>query len=69
MNIYIQNDKEIKAICAGENDQHREYDVGVGLDIYDQRHGLPHDSKARAKYMVWLGIPMSREYEALAAED
>ena len=33
MNEYIKNSAEIKAICAGENDEHRKYDLGVGLDI------------------------------------
>ena len=58
-NIYIENDAEIKAICAGENAEKRKYDVAVGMDIFDKRRGLKHDSKARAEYKQFCGLPLS----------
>lgn len=59
MNEYIKNSAEIKAICAGENNEHRKYDLGVGLDIYDKRHGLKYDLKRRAEYKKHLGVTLS----------
>lgn len=59
MNRYIQNHAEIKAICAGKNDEGRKYDVGVGMDIYDKKHGLKYDGKARAEYKQFCGLPLS----------
>jgi hypothetical protein len=58
-NIYIENDKEIKAICAGGNDEGLKYDLGIGLTIFDQRHGQKHDIKRAAEYKQYLGVPMS----------
>lgn len=58
-NIYIENDKEIKAICAGGNDEGLKYDLGIGLTIFDQRHGLKYDIKRRAEYKQYLGVSMS----------
>lgn len=58
-NIYIKHDEEIKAICAGKNDEGLKYDLGVGLTIFDQRHGLNYDTKRRAEYKQHLGVPMS----------
>lgn len=58
-NIYIQNHEEIKAICAGKNDEKRKYDVNVGLDIYDSKHGLKRNDKARAEYKQFCGLPLS----------
>lgn len=58
-NIYITHDEEIKAICAGKNDEGLKYDLGVGLTIFDQRHGLKYDTKRRAEYKQYLGVPMS----------
>jgi hypothetical protein len=60
-NIYIENDKEIKAICAGGNDEGLKYDLGVGLTIFNQRHGLNHDVKRAAEYKKYLGVTMSAE--------
>ena len=59
MNIYIQNHEEIKAICAGANDEKRKYDVNVGLDIFDKKRGLEHDDLARAEYKQFCGLPLS----------
>lgn len=58
-NIYIENDKEIKDICAGKNSEGRKYDLGVGLIIFNQRHGLKHDTKRAAEYKKYLNVPMS----------
>ena len=58
-NIYIQNHEEIKAICAGKNDEGRKYDVNVGLDIFDKRHNIKYDGKARAEYKQFCGLPLS----------
>lgn len=58
-NIYIKNHEEIKAICAGDNAEKRKYDVSVGMDIFDKRHGLKHDGKARAEYKQFCGLPLS----------
>lgn len=59
MNEYIKNSAEIKAISNGENDEHRRYDLGVALDIYDKRHGLRYDLRRRAEYKKHLGVTMS----------
>ena len=65
-NIYIQNHEEIKAICAGKNDEGRKYDANVGLDIFDKRRGLKYDGKARAEYKQHCGLPLSaRDKELL----
>lgn len=58
-NIYIQNHEEIKAICAGQNDEGRKYDVSIGMDIFDKRRGLKYDGKARAEYKRHCGLPLS----------
>ena len=58
-NIYIENDAEINAICAGENAEKRKYDVAVGMDIFDKRRGLKYDAKARAEYKQHCGLPLS----------
>lgn len=58
-NIYIQNHEEIKAICAGQNDEGRKYDVSIGMDIFDKRRGLKYDGKARAEYKQFCGLPLS----------
>lgn len=58
-NIYIKHDNEIKAICAGKNDEGLKYDLGIGLTIFDQRHGLKYDTKRRAEYKEYLGVTMS----------
>lgn len=63
MNIYIENDKEIRAICEGSTG--RKYPVGDAMDIFDHAHKLRHDDYARAQYMEYLHIPMSRDYEKL----
>ena len=56
MNEYIKNSAEIKAIESGENAEHRRYDLGVALDIYDKRHGLKYDLKRRAEYKKHLSL-------------
>ena len=65
MNIYIKNHEEIKAICAGKNDEGRKYDVNVGLDIYDNKHDLTHDEKARAEYKQFCSLPLSVDEKKL----
>ena len=67
-NIYIENDQEIKDICAGKNDEGLKYDLGVGLTIFDQRHGLKHDTKRAAEYKQYLGVPMSADEQRALAE-
>ena len=62
-NIYIAHDEEVKAICSGKNDEGIKYDIGVGLTIFDQRHGLSFNEKRRAEYKKWLGITMSVDEE------
>ena len=59
MNIYIKNHEEIKAICAGQNDEGRKYDVLVGLDIFDKKHGLERNDTLRAEYKQYCGLPLS----------
>lgn len=59
MNIYIKNDKEIKDICNGKNDEGICYDLGVALLIFEQRHGLKYNLKGQAEYKKYLGVPMS----------
>lgn len=58
-NIYIQNHEEVAAMGG---------DIGVCLDKYDHKHGLPHDDLARAQYKHWratvTGVP-----ELLSAPD
>ena len=46
-NIYIANHEEISHIT----DNGRPCDIGVQLDIFDQRHGHKKDERARAEYM------------------
>ena len=58
-NIYIQNHAEIKAICAGKNDEGRKYDVSIGMDIFDKRRGLKYDGKARGGVKQFCGLPLS----------
>ena len=60
-NIYIENDEEIRDICAGKNDEGLRYDLGVGLIIFNQRHGLKHDVKRAAEYKKYLNVPMSAD--------
>lgn len=63
-NIYIENIEEIRAI---EEENH--CDIGVACDIYDMRHGLTHDSRARAELKQHCGLPMSvHDREALKKE-
>ena len=60
-NIYIQNIAEIRKI---ESEEH--CDIGVACDIYDHRHCLEHDSKARAELKKYCGLPLSKhDQEAL----
>ena len=62
MNIYIKNHKEIKNVCNGQNSEHREVDIGVALDMYDNRYHLEHDCMARAEYIEKFN-PESLSYE------
>lgn len=64
-NIYIENHEEIKRICAGENDEKRKYDVAVGMDIFDKKHGLKYNAKARAEYKKFCGLPLSAKDKEL----
>lgn len=51
-NIYIQHHDEIAVYGK---------DIGVSLDMYDNAHGMPHNSLARAQYKHWratvTGVP------------
>ena len=60
-NIYIENLKEIQDI-----EKENSCDIGVACDIYDMRHGLSHDSRARAELKQHCGLPLSmHDTEAL----
>lgn len=58
-NIYIQNHNEVAAMGG---------DIGVCLDKYDNKYGLPYNALARAQYKHWrsevTGVP-----ELMSAED
>ena len=58
-NIYIQNHEEVAAMGG---------DIGVCLDKYDHKHGLPYAALARAQYKHWratvTGVP-----ELMSADD
>ena len=63
-NKYMENLAEIREI-----EQENRCDLGVALDIYDQRHGLAHDSRARAELKAHCGLPLSEhDREALRGE-
>lgn len=63
-NIYIENMEEIRAI-----EKEKKCDIGVACDIYDMRHGLSHDSRARAELKAHCGLPLSEhDREALRGE-
>ena len=63
MNIYIENHKEILAISEKENAG----GIGNALDMYDNRHGLSRDFKARKAYYEHFSYPVPVLLEEAAA--
>lgn len=43
-NIYVKNHAELQSYGM---------DIGISLDMYDEKHGLKHDDRARAEYCYW----------------
>lgn len=52
-NVYIEHYDELRAITKADGSK---ADMGVQFDIFDQRHGLPHDDLARAQYIHWREV-------------
>ena len=64
MNIYIKNDAEIQAIAA----EGKVHGIGNILEVFDNRHGLARDFKARKAYYEHKGYPLNDLLEAEAAK-
>lgn len=66
MSIYIENDQEMREICRGNCPAGDwQYDVSVGFEIFDQRHGLKYDMRARAEYKEFCKLPLSFDEDRL----
>lgn len=52
-NPYIKHHAELAAI---KDDNGNKADMGYQFDVFDKRHGLPHDDLLRAQYKHWRSV-------------